>query len=138
MAGTVTIACKMPNGLILRLFKMVEGTELVLGGGTRKIRKAVDTGQQVTINGAASRIDRAPKHQIVGGYGLTHGVDADFWAAWRSQNDDSDLVRNHIIFAHGAVEDAIAEATEKAEVRSGLEPLDRLKMPKGVEIAKAD
>jgi hypothetical protein len=141
MGDTVTVGCKLPNGLLLRVFKMVEGTEPVLGGGTRKTKTAVQAGETVKINGFA--LPRGPDfdpdraHLVVGGCGLTHGVDADFFHEWMGQNKDSDIVKNGLIFAHASSESARAEATEKKAEVSGLEPLRQDRDPRAPRTIQA-
>jgi hypothetical protein len=138
MARTVTVACKMPNGLTLRLFAMEEHTEPVMGGGHRTFQKAVDVGARVVIAGTATPFGSAPKAEVVGGYALTRNVDADFFAKWMEQNKDSALVRNKLIFAHAKTDTARGAAAEMAETRSGLEPLmpdTDPRIPKNVKTA---
>lgn len=100
MGQTVTVGCKLPNGLILEV-----------------------AGKAIQINGANSS-------RIIGGYGLTEGIDKDFFDAWLKQNAGLSFVKNGMVFAQSKSTDAIAEATEKAEVKTGLEP-------KSAEDAKA-
>lgn len=127
---TVTVACKYPAGLLLRLFHMEEAQEPVLGGGWRTVKKAVQSGQTIRINGPAKRVEEALPWQVLGGYALTPGVPADFWAEWLQQNADSELVKNGLIFASERREMAEGEAREKVEIKSGLEPLDPQNLPK--------
>lgn len=132
MAGTVTVACKLPNGVILRGFNFEMRAEQVMGGGTRDVKVAVDGGQRVVINGMATapnsqRLDMAGAQvSIVSGFALTHGVDADLWENWLSMNKDSDMVRNGLIFAQGKPLDARSQAREHREQKSGMEPMARL------------
>jgi hypothetical protein len=141
MGDTVTVGCKVPNGLLLRVFKMVEGTEPVLGGGSRKTKVAAQAGETIRINGFS--LPRGPDfdpdraHAVVGGFGLTHGVDADFFHEWMSQNKDSDLVKNGLIFAHESAESARSEAAEKKSEVSGLEPLRQDRDPRAPRTIQA-
>ena len=41
MPGTVVVACKIPNGVILRNFKMEPTQELVMGGASRSLLKSM-------------------------------------------------------------------------------------------------
>lgn len=134
-ATTVTVACKHPHGLKLRLFEMVERTE-VTHGGTRTIKVAQERHDTVTIKGNAHPQNRAPNATISHGFALTHGVPKEFWDAWVEQNKDSDLVKNGLIFAHAGAANTEAESREKESVKSGLERLDPDNLPRG--IAKAD
>jgi hypothetical protein len=135
MAETVTVACKLPHGLILQNYRMAEKPVPILGGGTRVEKMAEPVGAPITIRGVAHEVNKAPTVQIIGGYALTPGVDAGFFAAWLKANADHDAVRNGLIFAHAKADDAEAEAREKSSLRSGLEPIDPSRLPKAIETA---
>lgn len=91
---TVTVGCKLPNGLILEL-----------------------NGQTVEINGANSS-------RLVGGHGITYDVDAEFFDAWMEAHADRAMVRNGFIFSHDKAADTKAEAAEKEDNATGLEAVD--------------
>ena len=119
-----TVACKLPNGLLLRVFDWAEHDEPVMGGGFRTVKRASPIGEPVKIHGPATRFGEAPKTAISGGYALTPNVDADFFARWLEQNaDHHDAVKNHLIFASDKRQVAHDEAREKKDILSGLEPL---------------
>jgi hypothetical protein len=137
MASTVTVACKIPSGLVLRIMEAHDFDEPVLGGGTRTVKLHRQIGDYVQIKG-----NSAP-HGIPlvlhGGYALTPNVDADFWAKWLEQNAGTDMVKNNLIYALAREDSAAAKGREQAEIRSGLERLNPEKLPKtGVEITTAD
>ena len=134
--GTVSIACKLPSGIILRVFQMESRTEPVMGGGVTTVKQAVQVGEPVVIKGAAYPTNTAPTQQIVGGYALTHGVSQDTWDAWLSQNRDSDIVKKNLIFASPTPDRSADQASEQREVRSGLEPIDPAKPMRGVSQAE--
>lgn len=136
MADTVTVACKMPNGLILRAFEMVERDEPVMGGGYKTVKYASQRGEAVTINGPAAPFGAPPKVTTAGGYALTSNVDASFWDAWLAQNAELDAVRNGLIFAMPRQDSAGKEAENRAKIKSGLEALDPEKPMRGIQ--KAD
>ena len=124
-AKTVTVACKMPNGLLLHLQEEYTDHEQT-PNGVRDIKRHRKVGEGVTVNGCAMPVGvpNPPKKQLVGGYALTRGVDAEFWAKWVEQNKDAPYVKNGIIFAmpnRDAVED---KAEEQEAIKSGLEPLN--------------
>lgn len=121
MAATVDVCCKLPNGLHLTVFRMEEHVEPVMGGGSRTVHRAVADGR-TSIRGVGRRGHDDPR--IVGGYAVTHGVDAAIWARWLEQNRDSDVVRNRLIFADEKPGMATGKAREQAEILSGLEPLN--------------
>jgi hypothetical protein len=137
MTGSVTVACKIPNGLELRVMEAHDFNEPVMGGGTRTVQLHRQIGAPVHIKGCA-----AP-HGIPivthGGYALTTNVDADFWTKWLEQNASTDMVRNNLIYAMPREDSAAGKGREQSEIRSGLERLDPAKLPKtGVEITTAD
>lgn len=124
-ARTVTVGCKMPNGLILQLWKFHEETEIGPGGQSRKAQVARPDGDPVRLNGFAAPVGGPqPKHLILGGYGLTPGIDADFMERWMKENALSTLVKNKIVYVAATRDAAESKAEEMASIRSGLEPLD--------------
>jgi hypothetical protein len=134
--STVTVACKVPNGVVLQLCQKVEWDEETPSGSRKRVRYD-KTGETFVVRGPAvpygnPNVAATP---LVGGYALTPGVPEDFWKAWLEQNKTTDMVTSGMIFAHGKVADTRAEAREKKDLRSGLEPLvpdtDR-RMPRSV------
>lgn len=126
---TVTIACRVPNGLVLHVDRMVEYTEQVMGGGVRTGVVAEADPQTYTLAGPAIDIARLTRDQgldklVAAGFGLTPGVPTEFWEAWLEQNRDSHLVRNHMVFAQPNEMRARAQAKEMRDVRSGMEAID--------------
>lgn len=91
---TVTVGCKLPNGLIIEV-----------------------GGQSVELNGANAS-------NIIGGHGITYDVDADLFNAWMEAHQDRDMVKNGFVFAHDKAADTKAEAAEKANNATGLEAVD--------------
>ena len=130
---TVTVACKMPHGLVLRVFDMRD-KDVVAAGGTGRfsVKEAVERKQRVTLNGFAHPQDKAPLAPQVGGFGLTFGVPLEFFELWLTQNKDSDVVQNGLVFAHTKRDGAEGEAREKTDLQSGLERLDPTKPPPGI------
>jgi hypothetical protein len=121
--NTVTVACKLPNGLILHLDKRESYNEPVMGGGTRKTSRAVRMEGTVTLNGYAHKFGEMPAFVIAGGFALTPNVPEEFWDEWLKQNGESDLVKNGLIFARAKADVAGDEAKEKQDLASGLQPL---------------
>jgi hypothetical protein len=130
---TVTIACKLPHGLVLRVFDMVEFDEPVLGGGFRKSKISQERPERFVINGFSHPQNRAAAHPIIEGFALTPGVPKELWEKWLDQNRRSDMVKNGLIFAQPRSESAEAMAKERKATRSGLERLDPNALP-GVRI----
>lgn len=123
MSGTVTIGCKLPNGLVLRIFRMEEEAEPVMGGGSRMRKVARQIGEAIEVKGYSKPFGEEPRAQIIGGYALTPGIDGDFWELWWNQNQSSAIVRNGLIFAHDRTEDTAAQAKEQKATWDGLAPL---------------
>ena len=92
--ATVTVACKIPNGLHLDL-----------------------DGRRITLNGSSSS-------QIAGGFGLSEDVDKAFFDEWVKRYRDSPAVTGGIVFAYENAADTKARAAEYANLKTGLEPLD--------------
>lgn len=139
MAGsvTVTVACKLPHGLILRLYDMVDFDEPAAGGGYRTIKRAQPRPGQVVIKGYLSRYRGASIQPLAesSSYALTHGVDKDFFDRWLVDNKDNPAVVNKLIFASDKPETVQGIAREHAKVRTGLEPINPSRLPRGIETA---
>ena len=129
MPGTLTVGCRHPNGIIMRLYAMVDVDQQVMGGGVRSVKEAralIDKGE-VKLNGCARFVGKDMPHDIRGGAGLTYGVDADFYAEWARQNPD--LVRNKVVFAHAKPNETTAEAKDVRPVKTGFEPIQPNALP---------
>jgi hypothetical protein len=98
--ATVTVACKLPNGLNLGRIHGADKPEVVLRGSNHRF--------------AAEQ----------GGYGLTHGVSADAFAKWCQDHKFLPALQSNLIFAHSKPLAARAMAVEMGSVKSGLEPLN--------------
>lgn len=120
----VTVACKLPNGILLRVFDWIERDIPVMGGGVKTVRESMPMGEPVMIRGNATPHGEVPTMLLAGGYALTPNVDKETWLAWLKQNEGSDLVKQRLIFAHDRTEHAEGQAREQASLRSGLEPVD--------------
>lgn len=105
---TVTVGCKLPNGLIIEV-----------------------GGQSVELNGANAS-------NIIGGHGITYNVDADFFNAWLEAHQDRDMVKNGFIFAHEEAENTEAEAQEKTDNETKLEAINTDDKDNGVSTAKEE
>ena len=129
MGETVVVASKLQLGLQLQLQEPYTITEEVFGGGVREQTRYHKVGRTVVINGCA--IDRGgPTDKLlVGGFALTHGVDKGFWDAWLAQHKDFPPVVNGEIFAYEREASTKGEAKEKADLRTGGEPLDPSNWP---------
>lgn len=151
-ADTVTVACNLPNGLILQIYDVVTVTNTLPNG--REITENVATldldAGQYALNG--SQLDygalgsggvpdyRVIKGSIPGtGYALTSGIPRSFWERWLHQNEKSPLVKNHLVFAQGTEASAADEARDYKDVKSGfqgLNPAGDYRVPSGRGIRK--
>lgn len=122
--GVVTVACKVPNGLQLRVFDMIDVEMPVMGGGIKIAKQAQVRPESVKIEGPAAPVGKHPNAPVVGGYALTHNVPRDFWDKWLHDNRDSHVVKNHLIFAHENRGRVVSEAKEDEKSSTGFEPID--------------
>ena len=117
MSGrTVSIGCKLPNGLIIRFEKFDNES------------KSYQTINDIELQGANSS-------KIIGGYGLTDGVDADLFAEWLRMHKDDEIVRLGIVFQQTTPQRAADAAKERAGVKTGFEPIDPDKPGRQIEPA---
>lgn len=100
----VTVACKLPNGVIMD----IPGAK-----------------EPVVLNGANHP-------EAIAGHGLTE-VDADFWEAWSKLYADFQPLKKEMIFAQGSERSATSKAKERKDEKSGLEGLDPDKPAPNVE-----
>jgi hypothetical protein len=126
MSETVIVACKLPNGMILQLWEMVEMVEPVMGGGLRKVNVARPhpDGRVYVLNGNRTPFGVQPDHEIRHGFGLTYNVDKEFFEKWLHDNRLSAVVKNGLVFAHEKREDVRAHAEEMSREKTQFEPLD--------------
>ena len=130
MAGSISIACKLPNGIVLRTGTFTEVPVSVLGGGVRMERVWQADGQSITLKGNSRPFGGEYQAPIDGGYALTHGVDLDLWTRWFEDNKDSPLVKNQMVFAHAKKDFVEGMAKDRSEIRSGMEPLQPKQDPR--------
>jgi hypothetical protein len=143
---TVTIACKMPHGIILRIFDWEEYDEPMRDGSWKKVKRGreipelqfVARGAWLGSAGQAYNPNNPAVAELLpGGYALTPGCPKEVWDRWHEQNVQSNLVRNKIIFAHHSHSTVQQEASGLRATKTGLEPLDPQKpadrMPGGVD-----
>jgi hypothetical protein len=119
----VSVYCKLPTGLRIRLFRMTTTSEPVLGGGRRDVEIAEPIGEEILIWGNRFRIGDPQTHKIVGDYGVTDGVDKESWDHWMASNKDSAMVRNGLIFASEKRDYGEDQAHELRDTFSGLGPM---------------
>lgn len=119
----VTVGCKMPSGLTLRVFKMVDTAEPVMGHGQRIVQMAREVGR-VELKGFAVPFGQPSNRPVFGRYGLTNNVPRDLIEEWLKQNQDSEIVQNNLIFFEGDQDSARDHAKDLKTTRCGLEPLN--------------
>ena len=129
MPGTMTVACKIPTGLVLRVFVPESFEVPVMGGGMKTVTRSRPTEWSHKLNGPARKLGQDPAHQIIHGAGLTHGVDADLFALWLEQNKTSDYVVKGLVFGHEKHASAVAQAQDHRSELSGMEPVDPKNLP---------
>ena len=128
MGTTVTVACKMPHGLNCRLFRTVPRPEPLPGGGVKMVEMAEPIpGRSFQLNGylIPAKGEEPPPPAHPGAFALTHGVDKEMFEEWLRQNEDLDLVRAGLVFAHEKDNEVKAYTKDNKELKSGLEPIDR-------------
>ena len=126
--ATVTVACKLPNGLRLTVFEeRTERFPAPAGNSyTETICRPMVGVEPVIIHGTRANANSmdAPKASMVGGYALTPGVSKAYWDIWLEQNQTTEIVTNRIVFAFEKAETTRGVAKDNREVLSGLEPLN--------------
>jgi hypothetical protein len=95
-SDTLTIACKLPQGLRIPL---------------------PTTGGELVIKGAGS----PGAHS---GHGYTHGVPKDVWVEIEAHYGDKKWFADEHVFAMAQMEDATAKAQEREDVPAGFEKID--------------
>lgn len=125
----VTVACKLPHGLRLRVYDMEDFDEPVMGGGIKRSKRAVLRGDEVVLNGYAVPHGEQRKCLVVGGFALTSHVNQEFFEEWLKQNKDLPAVKSGLIFAHATQARVGDQAKEQRKMRNGLEPIDPDKPP---------
>lgn len=110
---TVTVYCKLPHGI---RYNLPSGEELRIVGALG------DERSQLQVAGL-------PGADSVAGFGVTRNVSAEAWA-WVVEKYGKDAAhRNELIFAQEKEKSGNAEAEEKADEKTGFEPIDPSKDP---------
>jgi hypothetical protein len=123
-------------GLVLQLYEMHDTMENVSGNNSRMVKMARPLGESVTVRGCSTPF--GVQKPLVGGYALTPNVDKDFFEEWLRQNADHAAVKNGMIFAHETRDGIEGMATERKDLKSGLEPLDMTPVKRGNREGPAD
>ena len=117
-AKTITVACRLPNGLVITWPTAADGartdkTKTVVLRGTNSNPEAI-----LLPNGKGQR------------YALTHGVDEEWFEAWAKEHPDYAPLTSGMIFTHS--KDVVGKAKELAGERHGLDGLDPDKPSPGI------
>jgi hypothetical protein len=125
---TVTVACKLPNGLVLHVFEERPVLEQMFGGGTREVKQWFRSEESYTLAGSAMSFEEImsgdTRAMVVGGYALTPGIPTDFWEKWLEQNKHTRIVQKELVFGHKQEDSVRSFARSNAKERTGLEPVD--------------
>lgn len=101
--NTVVVGCKLPHGIIL------------------------------TVDGVSVELNGTNTSDIIGGYGLTENVDADFFGEWCKRNFQHPALGGGFIFAQGTTVEARAQARDNAANANGFEGINPSKPGMGVQ-----
>lgn len=117
------LVCKMPTGINLELGNKGEpdySMQIVKGANEGRFNAADGRFIETTVNG----------------YGLTQ-VSAAFWNKWAGKHGAivSEWKRKRLLDAFDSRDEADMYRTANGDVRTGFEPFDTAKMPKGLEAA---
>lgn len=123
-ATTVTVACKLPHGLVIRDFVETKHMVDVLGGGKRPEKIFRPVGGRIRVKGPMVPEAFIRLVEVVGGYAITEGIDAKVFARWIDANADAPFVTNELIYGHEDGKRVRAWAKDHASIKSGMEPLD--------------
>lgn len=104
-ADTLTIACKLPQGL--RILSVDHDIDLTLHGS----------------HGA----------HAVAGHGMTRGVKAELWDKIKIVFAEAKWLQNEFVFSTTSPESAADKAEERQDEKAGFEPIDPDALPKGIE-----
>jgi hypothetical protein len=129
---TVTVACKIPQGLKLQLQHVIKVPEQG-SKEHRMVDQNVFGGRAYYVHGPAYPV-AAPKGfpkppMIEGGYALTRGIPLKFWEEWLEQNKLAPYVvapdgaEHGFIFAYPDIESTAEAAREQEKMLCGLEPI---------------
>ena|ERR1022692_163819 len=114
--NTISVGCKLPNGMHLDIGRAGEPTERVTLKGINSLTAGA-------IIRPATRF----------GFAITENVPKEFFDHWMDTHKEHPAVKNHLIFAHTQVASVKDMGDEFSEVLHGFEPIDPKKPSKGIE-----
>lgn len=109
---TVTVACKLPNGIELELRDEEGNRQSHVIRGSAAQRRLESNGQMLES-----------VRSVVSGYGLTE-VPKDFADEWFKRNAKYQPVVSQAIFVLPDIKSAQSKARELEKVKTGLEPIN--------------
>jgi hypothetical protein len=131
---SVTVACKIPAGIVFPLGKMVPFREPMMGGFGLEITKfePATNGEvpvEVRLRGPAKdlfamRRGKGEFEPIVGGYALTSGIPREHWEWVLEHYKHHPAILNGLVFAQKNEREAAAQAKDQRTLTSGLEGID--------------
>jgi len=110
---TISVGCKLPNGLWLDL--------TIPGQPQRRFR----------LKGTNSA-------RVIGGFGITENVPEDFFNEWMRLNKGLPFVTNGLVFAHKQLASVKTEAKARASMVNGLEGINKDKPGSGIKPLNKD
>lgn len=125
---TVTVACKLPHGIVMRVQRIEKTIEQSpMGPRETTIYRPDQTQGQYIIRGYIPKYDpdSPPPISMGSRFAYTDGIPKEIWDRWLEQNADADMVKNGLIFAFSTRTEAKAEgARREPHTTSGLEPMN--------------
>lgn len=129
----VTVACKLPGGLVLHLDSMEKHNEPIRGEIVQARKQPTTYTLKGWYDNARSAFGaEVPIPSQIGQYALTHGIPEEFWNQWLEHNKDSDIVKNRLIFASSKRDIVEGMRKDNKGQKSGLEPIDPKAPPRDV------
>jgi len=121
---TVTVACKLPHGIVIRDFEERAEYEPVYGQAERReVSVFRPVGPKIRIKGPTVPGIFARLVEVHGGYAITEGVPADVFERWMKHNENSQFVTSMMIYGHENKARVIDWAKDRDSIKSGMEPL---------------
>ncbi|WP_148299032.1 hypothetical protein [Acetobacter okinawensis] len=130
--ATVTVICRMPSGLVMDLYDEGALQARPTPGALPVVKDSI------RLSGARRDPRFHKKDNIMLGMGGRTEVPADFWEAWSKQNAELMPLKKGLIFAMPKEADAVSRLAELRDERTGLEGLDKDKMPGITPFAKEE
>lgn len=126
---TVTVICKIPQGILLQLHKEEKFNEVTMGG-SREVMRFRPVGEPVHINGPAHGQNEGPRVAMSKSFAITENVSKDFWDKWMKETGQYlPATKNGLLVAAPNISQAKDIAKENQKERTGLERLDPNNLP---------